>query len=403
MGGGHQRLFVDRNVLDLARERIADCYRRFDRVVVSFSGGKDSTVVLDLACEVAAALGKGPVEVLHWDEEAIHPETVDYVRRVSQRPDVRMHWMCYPIKHRNACSRKSPWWHPWAPEEEHLWVRPMPPEGITRVPGEAQPRLTFPEMQGFVLNDPVSTVTLNGVRAQESIRRLRSVLQREHDNWLAPSAMWPHIVVAKPIYDWHTEDVWTAPAKFGWDYNRTYDVLTMAGVARHEQRVCPPFGEEPLQGLSRYASCWPDLWEKMTRRVPGAATAGRYCQGPAYGFFDRRRTPPEGQTWQEAIADAIRLWPKEMQPQLAARIKADVAEYVRSSGKPLPDYASDGELCWSMLLTIAQRGDLKHRRARVPRDRLRPNRAKPEDRLFSTPLEGADNDAVEDDGEGESL
>ena len=86
-------------------------YQRFDTVVVSFSGGKDSTVCLHLALEAAAATGKLPVLAYFWDEEAIHPETIEYVERIRSRADVKLTWLCLPVKHRNACSRRSPYWY----------------------------------------------------------------------------------------------------------------------------------------------------------------------------------------------------------------------------------------------------------------------------------------------------
>ena len=44
---------VDKSVLDLAYERLNSVFDHFDTVSVSFSGGKDSTVCLNLTLEVA--------------------------------------------------------------------------------------------------------------------------------------------------------------------------------------------------------------------------------------------------------------------------------------------------------------------------------------------------------------
>jgi predicted phosphoadenosine phosphosulfate sulfurtransferase len=54
--------------------------------VVSFSGGKDSTAVLNTALVVAKELGRLPLDVVFFDEEAIHPPTIEYVERVRQAP-----------------------------------------------------------------------------------------------------------------------------------------------------------------------------------------------------------------------------------------------------------------------------------------------------------------------------
>ena len=72
--------FIDQDVYSKAIERINYLYDSFDKVVVSFSGGKDSTAVLNCTLEVAKERNQLPLEVVFFDEEAIHPTTIDYVK-----------------------------------------------------------------------------------------------------------------------------------------------------------------------------------------------------------------------------------------------------------------------------------------------------------------------------------
>src|SRR5688500_9867170 len=116
----HPKHHVTRDVYDLSCERVVKCFKRFDTVVVWFSGGKDSTVALHVTLDAAASLNKH-AEIAFFDEEAIPPQTVEYCERVRQLHPDRFHWLSVPIKHRNACSRSSPWWYPWAPEDESKW------------------------------------------------------------------------------------------------------------------------------------------------------------------------------------------------------------------------------------------------------------------------------------------
>jgi predicted phosphoadenosine phosphosulfate sulfurtransferase len=75
----HKKREINRNVYDLALERINRTYDIFDKVVIMFSGGKDSTVCLNLTLQVAKERNKLPLEVYFFDEEAIPYETIDYV------------------------------------------------------------------------------------------------------------------------------------------------------------------------------------------------------------------------------------------------------------------------------------------------------------------------------------
>lgn len=358
-----KRRDLDTSVLDKALERMRTLFDRFDRVVVSFSGGKDSTVCLNLALMVARERGRLPLDVYTFDEEAIHPQTVEYLARVAASPEVRFRWYCLPIKHRNACSRRQPYWHPWNPAESHLWVRDLPPLAITAAPW-FEMGMTMPDCAPFVYGPEHGTVAdVRGIRAQESIRRLRSVSMKAEDNWIA-GARNGHNFACSPIYDWTTEDVWLATRQFGWDYNRTYDVFDKVGTSPHAQRVCPPYGEEPLGGLYQYAECWPHLWHKMLARVPGAATAARYARTELYGFG--KLELPEGKTWRSWFDDLVALWP----PKYQHTIRSNVAGMIRlhndkTGGRAVPMEDADpiSGACWKFFCTVALRGDLKSRRS----------------------------------------
>lgn len=352
---------TEENVYELGLARIRRAYELFDHVAVSFSGGKDSTVCLHLTLEVATELKRLPVDVVFFDEEAIHPETVEYVWRVSQRKDVRLRWFCIPVKHRNACSRKSPWWNCWAPEERENWCRPLPSEAITELPGFA--RQSIPEINGLLFPPSLGSVgVIVGLRAAESLRRYRVVARRVADNFIAQDANAPHIQLVKPIYDWTTEDVWTAPKAFGWDYNRTYDLFQKAGMTRHQQRVCPPYGEEPLGGLYKYAICWPDLWEKMLARVPGAAAAARYARTPLYAFGDVPSWDPQADP-RKLIRQALSRWPEKTRAQVTERINLEIRNHYRKTKEKIPaEVPGETGVTWKYLYMLAVRGDFKGRR-----------------------------------------
>ena len=124
----------DKNVYELSIERIKYLYSKFDNVIISFSGGKDSMAILELTIQVARELNRLPVKTIFFDEEAISYETEKYVRETAQRKgEVDFYWFCLPIKSNNACSTKNPYWYPWSKFEKDKWVRPLPKEAITDI------------------------------------------------------------------------------------------------------------------------------------------------------------------------------------------------------------------------------------------------------------------------------
>ena len=362
---------IDKTVWEASLERIHLLYDRFDTVMVSFSGGKDSTVALNLTLEVASDCPRGsakgnrnrlPLDVCFVDEEAITPETVEYVERVLKRSDVRLKWVCLPVKHRNACSRSQPYWYPWLEDDREKWVRPMPSWAITinDVPGFKM-GMTQADITPLLYGPELGTVAeVRGIRSQESIRRLQSVTKRETDNWICQTPIKGYFTPTSPIYDWTTEDVWLATQGFD-DYNRTYDVLALASVRPSLQRCTPPYGEEPLQKLWTYKVCWPDMWGKMTARVDGAATAGRYSLTDLYGT--KPKEPPTGMTWRDWAYSLIELYPPDTKRQVATNVVEIIKLHQSKTSRAIPEVESDPALgvSWKWLCQIINKGDLKGR------------------------------------------
>lgn len=368
---------IDTDVYTLAKYRINRAYDLFDKIVVSFSGGKDSTVILNIAREVAEERGKLPLEVIFFDEEALHFETIEYVKRVNANPDYDLKWFCLDFKHINSCSKSHPYWYCWNKEEEHLWCRPMPNDAITYVEGWETgmsqfdtPKVFYPKSLGITIG------LIVGLRAQESLRRRRVVSNREHDNFIGAYAdsknkQYRHIQTVKPIYDWLNEDVWSAPKIFGWDYNITYDIYDKLGISLNDQRVAPPYGQQPLRNLWMYAQGFPELWEKLLERVPGAATAARYSRTPLYalGTSVSSVQKPDNQSWKEYIQLQLDKWPPDVRGKVANRIKNEIRKHYRKTSDPIPDEERhlnletgvSTALSWRWLAKVAQSGDFKGR------------------------------------------
>jgi predicted phosphoadenosine phosphosulfate sulfurtransferase len=251
----------------------------------------------------------------------------------------------------------------------------MPPWGITDIPG-FKFGMTIPDAAHLVYGKEHGTVAdVRGLRADESLRRYRSVAMKLRDNWIGnPREGYSYPV--SPIYDWTTFDVWVAPRRFDWDYNRTYDIMQKAGMALSDQRVCPPYGEEPLCGLWIYAVCWPELWHKMIRRVPGVATAWRYARTELYGYGKIEK--PEGLTWREWTYQLLDLYPQGLRAVIAKNLLALIQEHKGKTNRPITEDTPDllTGLSWKFLAMVVNRGDLKGRRSRTMNQHATQARAK---------------------------
>ena len=184
---------LDCDVLEAATARIADVFDNFPRVYLSGPSGKDSGVMMHLACLEARRRGR-KVGVLYVDLEAQYALTVESVREMfALYADViDPYWVALPLHLRNAVSMHQPYWISWDPECPEAWVRQPPPEAITdparfpfyRAPwGDPSQALgrnamefeEFIEEFGHWYAQGQSCACLVGIRAAESLNRWRAI------------------------------------------------------------------------------------------------------------------------------------------------------------------------------------------------------------------------------------
>ena len=124
-----KRKYLSLNVYEALQERLHFLFNEFDNILVSFSGGKDSGLLLNLVLDFQKKYyPKRKIGVLHQDFEAQYSMTTEYVERTFQQieNDVEPYWVCLPMATRTALSSYEMYWYPWDDTKKSAWVRPMP-------------------------------------------------------------------------------------------------------------------------------------------------------------------------------------------------------------------------------------------------------------------------------------
>jgi len=184
------------------------------------------------------------------------------------------------------------------------------------------------------------TCVLIGIRAEESLDRWRTIVSNRNINKYKDTSwttkMYDNIYNAYPIYDWTTEDIWTANAKFGWDYNKLYDLFYFAGVPLGSMRVASPFHDAAKSNLSLYRAIDPNIWGKMVSRVNGVNFTAIYGGTKAMGW--KNISKPSHFTWKQYAMFLLETLPKEIAENYRTKLETSI-KFWKNKGGVLSDEA----------------------------------------------------------------
>lgn len=322
------------NVIEAAKQRFRDHYLAGDRLMVSISGGKDSTVIMELAIMVARELGMLPVECIMRDEEIMPPGTFEYLERVYWRKDeVNLNWVIAGQPIINAYNRWYPYWWVFDPDEQDKWVRQPPPfanwietqciDGMT-----SQQR--FPVLEGKRL------ISVIGLRAQESLVRMNRIASTRGALTKNPTGYGAYNLA--PIYDWTDDDVWKFIHDYKLDYNTCYNDLFRVGVSKPRMRIAPPSMKQGMETLKYLLKLYPKWFDAVERRLPGIRIAARY------GKWALRPYLMPGESWEDCMRRLIRESDEHPAPWMAERqrhaLTLQLSFHGTHSTVPLPQTAN---------------------------------------------------------------
>lgn len=334
------------NVLAAAQQRISKIFDDFPRIYLSFSGGKDSAVMMHLVMDEAIKR-KRKVGVLFVDLEAQYKLTIDHITEMMDiyKDHIEPYWCALPLHMRNAVSQYEPQWVCWQPGREKDWVRQPPKMAITD-------ESYFPffrramEFEEFVpafghwyAQDKLCACFV-GIRSDESLNRYRTIARKKSTFDGIQWTTWcgDYLYNAYPIYDWKTSDIWTYNGKFNKQYNKLYDRFHQAGLSISQARICQPYGDDQRKGLWLFHLIEPETWAKIVARVNGANQGALYVQESGNILGYRWITKPEGVTWKQFAEILLSSMPEKTADNFKDKISVFLKWYKdRGYSDGIPD------------------------------------------------------------------
>lgn len=351
--------YIDISVLEASRDRIKRVFDDFDKCYISFSGGKDSTVMTHLVLDEAVKRGR-KVGLLIIDLEAQYSETIKHIEEMCEKykDHIDLHWFCGELLLRNAVSDFEPKWCCWDEDSKDMWVRDKPElaSDLTQYDFYV-PKMEFEEFmvifgEWYANGEPCAGFI--GIRSDESLHRYRAITANKknlmHKDYKWTTKVSGELFNIYPIYDWRTEDIWIYHLKNPeLEYNKIYDMMTKAGVKFSNQRLCQPFGDDQKKGLWLYHILEPITWYKLLNRVSGVNSGALYVQENGNITGNRDVFKPEGHTWESYTNFLLKSLPKKLQKHYKDRFIKFIAGWKKRGYDKIPDEAPhDLEVkCWA--------------------------------------------------------
>lgn len=352
------KVYNNKSVLQASTERISQVFDNFDRIYISFSGGKDSSVMTHLVLAEARKRNR-KVALLIIDLEAQYNDTISHIETMVEmyKDVIELHWVCAELLLRNAVSNYQPRWVCWDSTKQDVWVRLKPKLASDLSQYDFyQPNMEFEEFMvifGEWYSKGLTTAAFIGIRSDESLHRYRAITSRKDglmfNNWKWSTKVGAKLFNIYPIYDWRTEDIWVFHGKNSHlPHNHIYDKMMMAGVKISQQRLCQPYGDDQRRGLWLYHILEPETWGKLIVRVNGVNSGSLYVQenGNVSGYNKISR--PDGHTWESFCNLLLSTMPGKTQSHYKERFIKFIKGWQDRGYLTIPDEAPEDleSKCW---------------------------------------------------------
>ena len=282
------------NVVEATKKRIEYLFDNYDNIQLSFSGGKDSTVLFHLINEEAKKRNR-KFYLYFLDQEAEYQGTIDMVKWAMSQPNVIPLWYQVPMFMTNAVSHEQLFL--WAWGENEKWVRDKDEISIKEIKKRYPKRFyKFNLWVGQNLaKKEGKSVSIIGLRAEESPSRRFVLFGEDNDLFWLRRKNKPD--KAYPIIDWSYTDVWKFLIENKLKYNKVYDKMYMLGLNLRFMRVSNLIHEKAYRCLTELQEIEPETYNALERRLKGVHCASIYAKENL--MYSIKNLPSKFKTWKE--------------------------------------------------------------------------------------------------------
>lgn len=314
-----KQIYIDENVLEATKKRISYIFNEFENIIVSISGGKDSTVLAHLALSEAYKRNR-KVGLFFLDEEVVYQSTVEQIRYLMNLYPENTIKLWYQISFHltNATSIEEGQLICWEEGKHKLWMRKKEPDSIQHKSWDKEKETIRDKNKGFGFYDAIenfnnsrkNTAFLVGLRATESPNRWRAVCKNpgyKDVYWCTKMAN--DNVSMYPLYDWNFHDIW----KYIYDnklrYSKIYDFQHKKGMGLQEIRVSSLIHEKSFKALVELPEFEPKTYDRLLERIKGISIGNLY--GKDNKMLRARTLPKNFKSWIDYRDFLLKTYPDE--------------------------------------------------------------------------------------------
>lgn len=263
-----QREELNMNVYEAAKIRIREIIQTFDQVFVSFSGGKDSLVALNIVQEVYDDLGiKEKLKVIFRDEEVIPDDVIKFVQDIYHSGRFDFRYFCIPLRSEKYVLGNKVEYVQWDKNRRH--IREVPDFAITDWDHVYDQYNSGPITTGYAKG---RKCVITGIRADESLMRYQGIIAKKNKPYIAASNE-PDIFLGRVIYDFSEKDIFKYLYDHKIQYCEIYDKQMFNGEA---MRVSTPLHAEAAKKLFKLKTIYPVFYDQLVSLFPDIEIQARY-------------------------------------------------------------------------------------------------------------------------------